>query len=196
VFAAFAIAALAVTATLASPQSHSSVRLAPFKIDAVHSSVLFRIRHNGVGNFWGRFNEVKGEYKIDPDALDASSLTVEIPVASVDTANKNRDDHLKGPDFFNAPEFPVATFKSTSFEKSDSNHFTVKGDLTLHGKTNPVSAKVEWIGMKDTGRQGFRSGMEAQFTFERSKWGIDYGIEQGGLGDEVMMIIAVEGVRQ
>ncbi len=180
----------------ASRQTAAATRLATFKIDGVHSSVVYRIRHNGVGNFWGRFNQIKGEYHIDPDALDSSNISIEIPIASIDTGHGQRDGHLKSPDFFNEKEFPTATFKSTSFEKGDSNTFTVKGNLSFHGKTNPVTAQVEWIGSSDTGRQGYRSGMEARVTFNRSQWGMTYGIEQGGLGDEVLLIIAVEGERQ
>ena len=76
-------------------------------IDAGHSSALFMAKHLGVSNFYGRFNKVSGTYTVDPDAPDNCAMEIEIPTDSLDTNAEGRDQHLKGPQFFNAAEFPT-----------------------------------------------------------------------------------------
>jgi polyisoprenoid-binding protein YceI len=83
-----------------------------FKIDPVHSSVIFSIKHLGVTDFYGRFNDVSGTVVFDKADPSKSSVEVTVPVESVDTKNEKRDQHLKSPDFFNAKQFPMIIFKS------------------------------------------------------------------------------------
>ena len=82
-----------------------------YKIDPVHSGVIFAAHHAGAGYVPGRFNEVSGSFSIDDD-LTKSTFTVEIPVDSVDTNNDKRNAHLKSPDWFNAKQYPSIAFKS------------------------------------------------------------------------------------
>lgn len=168
-----------------------------YTVDAVHSGVFFRIRHMGVSNFYGRFNAISGTFSFDPANLEGCSISVEVPVDSVDTNNESRDNHLKGPDFFNAPEHPKATFRSTSFEKISDSQYSVKGDLSFHGKTNDVTAVFNWIGEGDRGeRMGYRAGFDVTLEFERSEWGVDHYLKEGGLGDTITLLVAIEGQRK
>lgn len=167
-----------------------------FKIDPVHSGVVYRIRHVGVSNFWGRFNKVDGMFSFDPANPSSAMFDITIDAASVDSNNKQRDEHLKSPDFFNTKQFPSITFKSKECRKSGEG-FDLVGDMTLLGKTMPVTAKLTHIGEGDRGeRMGYRSGVEATFTFKRSDFGMNYGIKGDALGDEVMVVVALEGQRQ
>ena len=77
-----------------------------FKIDPVHSSVIFSIKQLGVTDFYGRFNDVLGTVVFDKADPSKSSVEVSVPVESVDTNNEKRDQQLKSPDFFNAKQFP------------------------------------------------------------------------------------------
>ncbi len=168
-----------------------------YQVDNVHSSVFFKIRHLGVSNFYGRFNQVGGSYTFDPESPDSCRFDVQIQTESVDTNSDGRNGHLKSPDFFNAKEFPSITFKSTDVTRKSDEEFEVSGDLTFHGVTKPISAKLEWIGARDTGpRFGPRSGCEARFVIKRSDYGMDKYVAEGVLGDEVEIIVSLEGTLQ
>ncbi|MBX3385708.1 MAG: YceI family protein [Phycisphaeraceae bacterium] len=165
-------------------------------VDGSHSSVIYRVSHAGVVNFYGRFNKVEGTFDFDPANPSSAVFDVSIPADSIDSNNKQRDDHLKSPDFFNAKQFPTITFKGKEVRKA-GEHFELVGDLTLLGQTKPITAKLEHIGAGDRGpRMGYRAGFEATFTFKRSDFGMTYGVKDGMLGDEVTVIVALQGMRR
>lgn len=175
-------------AALAKPQT--------FEVDGGHSSVTYRINHAGVANFYGRFNDISGSVMWDSGTPDLNSFNVTIAADSIDSNSKDRDTHLKSPDFFNSKQFPSITFASKSI-KANGSAFELAGDLTLLGKTKPVKAALTLTGEKDIGgRMGYRAGWEATFTIKRSDFGMTYGIDQGMLGDEVAVTVAIEGVRK
>lgn len=166
-----------------------------FKVDTGHSGAVFRIKHMDVAFFWGRFDTITGT--VTPDA-ESPSFDVTIDANSVNTGSKGRDDHLRSPDFFNVKEFPSITFKSTSSKRmfmqpQRGMFYEVDGELTMHGVTKPVKAMVEWTGTADTPR-GRRCGFEAMFTVKRSDFGMNYGLDQKALGDEVRLFVGIEGV--
>lgn len=165
-----------------------------YTVDAVHSTVIFRIKHMNAGYSYGRFNDLAGTFLLDDARPEASSIAITVQTESIDTANEKRDQHLRSPDFFSAKEFPTITFKSTQVKKSGSA-FEVVGDLTLHGVTKPVTATVEPSGT-GKGRQGESlAGLEARFTIKRSDFGMTTYLPTA-LGDEVNLIVALEGARQ
>lgn len=180
-------------AALAAPTAFAD----DFDVDAVHSSVMFRVKHVGVSYTYGRFNQVEGTFSFDQ--ADASKCKVEITIRtqSVDTNNAKRDQHLKGPDFFNAEEFPVITFTSKQWTKKDDDTWTVKGDMSMHGVTKEITVDVDLVGIGDLGeRFGFRAGVEAVFTIKRSDFGMNFGVDNGSVGDDVKIWLAVEGIRK
>lgn len=163
-----------------------------YVIDAVHSSVVFGVQHLGVSNFYGRFNDVSGTFVVDTTDPGKSSISVRIDPASVDTANGKRDDHVRSADFLDVERYPEMLFESRSVAR-DGERWTVAGTLTFHGVQNDVEAAFELIGSADT-RMGARAGAEARFTIRRSEFGMD-GM-QGALGDEVSLVVSLEGVLQ
>lgn len=173
----------------------ASSQATTFQVDAVHSAVVFRVGHLGVAKFWGRFNSISGSFAYDEADPAASMFDFTVATESVDTGNEARDRHLKSPDFFNAREHPNITFQSTAIEPASSDKWNVTGDLSLHGVTKSVTASIEWIGEGQT-RQGFKRGFEATFTIKRSEFGMSYGLENEAVGDEVKLIVAVEGVNK
>ncbi len=162
-----------------------------FAIDAVHSTAIFGVRHQGAGRFYGRFNDLSGTIKHSEG--DDSDLAIEltIAVASIDTGSGKLDGHLKSPDFFNEREFATITFKSKSTKKTGKDMYEVKGDLTILGVTKKITAPVEWLGTAD-GRRGKKCGLETQLTLTRSDFGMSYGVEGGMLGDKVKITVALE----
>ncbi len=188
------VAVLGAVVFLASP-SASLPESETYTIDPVHSAVIFRINHAGVSNFYGRFNGIEGSFTVAEGGTGSVSVT--IPVESVDTANEKRDDHLKGPDFFSAEQFPEITFKSDALKSVGGNKYEAKGTLTMHGVSKEVTVALERIGTKDLGEKfGYRTGFEGTVTVKRSDFGMKYGIDMGMLGDEVKLILGIEGLRQ
>ncbi len=169
-----------------------------FTVDAVHSSVVFRVKHMNAAYFYGAFKEVEGSFLLDPANPSASSISVTVAADSIDTRNEGRDKHLKSQDFFSAAEHPKITFTGKSFEKTGEENgetaFKVTGDLTMLGKTREIVATVRHTG-QGQGRGGKEvGGMETKVTIKRSDFGMDYMVGKG-LGDEVTFIASLEGGR-
>lgn len=165
-----------------------------FTVDPVHSMVVFRVGHLGVANFYGIFERAEGTYNIDPSNPAASFVKMTIPVENIDSGNDRRDGHLKSADFFNAKQFPTITFESTGVKNAGTNRMAVEGNLTMLGVTRPVTAELEFLGEGDT-QQGYKSGFEAVFNIKRSEWGMTKYLEGDAIGDNVRLIVAVEGKR-
>ena len=165
-----------------------------YTIDPMHSSVSFQADHAGVSRVHGRFNQVSGSFTIDKDDPSKSSFELTIQTDSVDTNNKNRDNHLKSPDFFNAKQFPVITFKSTSVKATDGG-YEVQGDLTMHGQSKPVSFVLK--GGKEV---QFPPGVHRTgFTTDLSLKRTDFGMSEKMLkmiADEALVSIAIEGTHK
>jgi polyisoprenoid-binding protein YceI len=165
-----------------------------FKVDPVHSTVLFRIMHLNIAPAYGRFADPTGTFVLDSTDMSKSSFDISIDVAKVNTDNTKRDEHLRGPDFFSVQQFPTATFKSTSVKSAGEGKMEVSGELTLRGVTKPVSLTLVKTGEGDRGaRFGYRAGLEGTVTIKRSDFGITYMPE--GLGDDVQLTIALEGTK-
>ena len=183
---------LAAGAAPQSPAAPAAGSLQAFSIDDVHSMALFRIQHMGSGQFWGRFNDVSGNFAFQPGSADGLRFDVTIKTESVDTGVPDLDKHLRSPDFFAVKDFPTMTFKSTKATKTGERTFEVAGELSMHGVTKPVTATLEYCGMADMGR-GPRAGFEATFKVKRSDFGMKYGVEKGAIGDEVKVVVGLEG---
>ena len=162
-----------------------------FGVDDVHSTALFRVMHAGAGQFWGRFNDISGTFTLSDDPAKLAFM-IDVAIDSVDSGNDKLDGHLKSPDFFNSKEFPKMSFKSTGAKKAGNGMFEVMGDLTMHGVTKPIVAAVEFTGMANMGK-GTSAGFEAIFTVKRSDFGMKYGVEKGAIGDDVKVVVALEG---
>jgi polyisoprenoid-binding protein YceI len=164
-----------------------------YKVDPVHSSLVFSAKHNGVTDFYGQFKEVNGTVAFDAADPSKSSVEISVPVEGIDSHNDKRDQHLKSPDFFNAQQFPMLTFKSTKIEGS-GNTYKVTGDLTIHGVTKPITINFK-KGGEGKGQKGeVRSGGEARFAIKRSDYDMKFMV--GPVGDDVNIIVSLEGVKQ
>jgi polyisoprenoid-binding protein YceI len=164
-----------------------------YDIDSVHSTALFRVQHMGAGQFWGRFNDVKGTVNYTPKKKEHFAFDINIDLESVDSGNSKLDGHLKSPDFFNAKEFKNMTFKSTEVERLGQTVWDVTGDLTMNGVTKSVVAVVRFTGTADM--RGRRCGFEAEFDINRSDFNHNWGVENGALGNKVRVIVGIEAVK-
>ncbi len=169
-----------------------------YDIDAVHTSVIFKIRHGTVSNFYGRFNEMSGSIDFDADKIENSSLNMTVQIGSIDTNNAKRDVHLKGADFFNARQYDTASFKSTGIKSNGDGTYTATGDFSFQGKTVELSADLHDVRSGDFNGKSML-GVEARFSIKRSDFGMTKYLnpsdpDSGPLGDTVEIIVAIEAV--
>lgn len=164
-----------------------------YDIDTAHSGVSFKIRHF-FGKVPGSFGKFSGTLIIDRENMENSSTEAAITVASVDTNNDDRDDHLEQDDYFNAAKFPTITFKSTKWEKTGDTTFKIHGDLTMMGKTKPVVLDANLLGFGEGRRGQYLTGWEATTTIDRTAWGFTAG--QPAVGAEVEIELNIEGIRR
>ncbi|MBL8731402.1 MAG: YceI family protein [Planctomycetes bacterium] len=159
-------------------------------VDAVHSSVVFRVKHADISWFQGSFDHVEGTLTFDPAHPEAGKVALTIPVDKLDSNDAKRDGHLAGPDFFNAKENPNIVFSSTKIQQRADGKFDVTGELELAGTKKPITLLVEKSGEGDF--YGPRIGWWTTFSIKRSDFGMDYGVAKNQLGDEVMLSIGLE----
>ena len=158
-----------------------------YRVDPVHSSMLFRVKHMNTSYIWGRFNEYSGTANLD--GADPS-FTIQIKVDSIDTANAKRDQHLVGPDYFSARQFPTIKFQSTSVTKLGPTTYDVSGMLSLHGVSKPIKVRVDRIGTNQGPRGGTITGLSTTFTIKRSDYGMKFMLQ--GVGDDVLIVANLE----
>jgi polyisoprenoid-binding protein YceI len=160
-----------------------------YKIDPVHSSVNFTIRHF-FSNVPGSFAKVEGVLAVDRDDLTKSTVEATIGIASITTNNEKRDAHLRSDTFFDAEKFSTATFKSTAWAKTGDDTYDVTGDLTIKGVTKPVVLHVTSLGFGPGMNGAQLSGWSATTTLNRNDFGLSAFPKV--LGDDVPVTINVE----
>ncbi len=170
-----------------------------YTIDAGHSEATFQIRHL-VTKVRGNFGEFGGTIRLDRENPAASSATFTIQTASIDTNLEDRDNHLRGADFFDVENHPQITFESTKFEKTGDNTFDVTGTLTMRGVAKTVTLPVTFLGEAADPWGNLRAGFETETTLDRKVYGINWNtaLDQGGfiLGDDVRVVINLEVIKQ
>lgn len=154
-----------------------------WEIDAAHTRIGFSAKHAMVTTVRGAFNEISGHLHVDTATPENSWAKVEMDVASVDTRNQQRDDHLRSADFFNAEKWPQITFVSTHIEEVDDNAFSVTGDLTIRDVTRQVMIPLALTGI-ETGAMGeLRAGFEGSRRLNRREFGLEWNtpLDSGGV---------------
>ena len=174
---------------------------ATWQMDPAHSSFQFKIRHLTVSNVKGEFSKFRGVVTMDDQNMTDLKVEVIIDGASVNTGHAQRDEHLKGPDFFDVIQYPTITFVSKKVTKADTNRLKVVGDLTLHGVTREITLDVEGPTPEVKDPWGsFRRGATAITKINRRDFGLTWNkvLDNGGLvvGDEVNIYAEVELVRK
>lgn len=154
-----------------------------YALDPSHTRIGFAARHAMVTKVRGQFTEFTGSARLDFDEPALSTAELSIETASVSTGNSQRDDHLRTNDFFDAPTYPQITFRSTSVEKVDDEHFTLTGDLTIKETTKPVSVTFELTGEAVDPFGNQRVGFEGSTTINRRDWKVEWNapLEAGGV---------------
>jgi polyisoprenoid-binding protein YceI len=168
-------------------------------IDAGHSSIEFAVKHLMISTVRGRFPDVTGTVQLDSEDPTNSTIDVVVNVASIDTRQEQRDEHLRSADFFDVANFPALRFTSTRIRR-DGDDFQVDGDLTIRGVTRPVTLHATEEGRTRDPWGGERIGFSASTKINRRDFGLTWNqvLEAGGfaVGDEVKITIDAELVKQ
>jgi polyisoprenoid-binding protein YceI len=166
-----------------------------YTVDRAHSEVSFRVRHF-VAKTPGRFDDFSGTITAVPGNPAASSVEFTIKAASINTANANRDTHLKSADFFDAEKYPEITFKSTKIAPVDSDTFNVTGIFTMHGTAKEITMPVDFGGTVTDARGTVKAGFSLSTKINRKDYGIVWNqtLDTGGLvlGEEVEVTVNIE----
>ncbi|MGN6111790.1 MAG: YceI family protein [Luteimonas sp.] len=162
-----------------------------YRIDPNHTVVLATWSHFGYSNPSANFGGATGTITYDAAAPEKSSVEVVLPMSGLDTFVPKLDEHLKTADFFDAAQFPQATFRSTSVKALGDGRLEVTGTLDLHGVRKPVvlEAKLNKVADGDGSRPG-KIGFDATATLKRSEFGIARMIPM--VADEVALRITTE----
>ncbi|MFO0740542.1 MAG: YceI family protein [Labilithrix sp.] len=187
--------------TVTQSKQPSTSGLVEWTVDPSHTSVTFGVRHMMVSTVRGTFHKVAGSVGFDPKNPETSWASLEVDIASIDTREPKRDDHLRSADFFDAASFPKMTFKSTKIARKGDDELELTGDLTIKDITHPVTFLVTDLTGEHADPWGFiRMGASAKAKIKRSDYKMTWNaaLEAGGVvvGDEVKIEIEVELQRQ
>ena len=187
---AVAAGILAITAPLALAQNSTWIS------DQAHSEVNFTVTHLSISNVRGRFGKVDARIELNSTDITKSSVAATIDTSTVDTGVAARDNDLRSPNFFDVAQFPTAAFTSTAVTKT-ANGFSVTGNLTLHGVTQPVTLIVEGPNGPVSGAGGKQhAGFSATTTISRAAFGIAAKMPTAMVGDEIKLTIDLDVVKQ
>jgi len=165
-------------------------------IDPVHSDVSFTVKHMMVSKVRGHFRTFSGTLVTRED-ITQSAVTAEIDLASFDTNNEQRDNHIRSKDFFDVETYPTMTFRSTGITTDGEKH-VIDGELNLHGVTKSVPLTVEINGFGPDAYGGYRAGFTATAVINRNDFGIDIKMPMDGggvvVGDKVNITLEIEAI--
>ena len=165
-------------------------------IDVSHSTVGFSVRHMMVSKVRGYFREFSGEI-VTAENPEQSSVTATIELPSIDTRQEQRDAHIRSADFFDVESYPQMTFRSTAVRTQGPDWF-VDGELTIKGRTRPVTLALELNGFGPDAYGGTRAGFSARTEISRSEFGVDIQMPMDGggvvVGDKVTVELEIEAV--
>lgn len=167
-----------------------------WNLDTAHSEVGFSVKHMMISKAKGTFDNFDAKIVADAEDLTDAQIELSIDVASINTRNKDRDDHLRSADFFDAENHPKITFVATDIKKS-GNNYEVTGDLTLKETTKPVTLDVVFEGQsKDPMSGSIVAGFSGSTSINRKEFGLTWNasLETGGVlvGEDVKINFELE----
>ena len=169
-----------------------------WKADPVHSEIAFSVRHRMVSKMRGRFTSYDVTIVTSEDPR-GSSVAATIDLASIDTGNEPRDNHLRSADYLEAAKYPTMSYRSAGLRRT-GDAWVIDGELTLHGVTRQVPLAVEVNGFCPDPFGGQRAGFSATAQINRRDFGIDITIPMDGggvvVGDKVSISLEIEAVLQ
>lgn len=194
---ALSIAAVAVAAPLVAQNrpemlhgagTPADVKAGTYAVEPNHTQVAFSLDHMGISPFAGWFSGASGSMQIDPAKIEATKLTVTIPVNSVQTTSAKLVEELNGPEWLDTAKYPTATFKSTKVTRINDQTARIDGELTLHGVTKPETIIARFFGAATNPMSKKASiGFLGRMPIKRSDFGVTKYVPL--ISDETVLVI-------
>jgi polyisoprenoid-binding protein YceI len=170
-----------------------------YTVDVAHTRIGIRARHAMVTTVRGSFTDFEGSAHLDGANPPASSVSLRIKAASIDTQVPDRDAHLRSADFLDVETYPELVFASTAVEQLDDALYLVTGDLTIKDVTHPVSVEFALTGSAQDPFGNLRVGFEGAVAIKRSDWGLTWNtpLDTGGVlvSDRIQVEFDVSAIR-
>jgi len=168
-------------------------------IDPTHSEIQFKVKHLVISTVTGSFKSFEGSVESETEDFEGAKVSFSADTASVDTNQAQRDEHLKGSDFFDSEKYPKISFAGVLTSTGDES-YALKGDLTVKDVTKPFSFDVEYGGNMTDFYGNNKAGFEITGKINRKEFGLEWSAvtEAGGVvvGDDVKLIANVQVVKQ
>ncbi|MGJ7507822.1 YceI family protein [Variovorax sp. GT1P44] len=170
---------------------------ANYELDPNHITVAFMVDHLGYAKVLGMFRAARGSFSFDETTATLNNVRIEVDTQSVFSNYANRDRHLKSADFLNSVEFPRMVFTATSAKRTGERTFEIPGQLELLGRPLPLTLTATWnkSGPSPIDKV-YTMGVSARGSFKRSSYGMNYGVSNEWVGDEIPLIIEFEAQRK
>jgi polyisoprenoid-binding protein YceI len=167
-----------------------------WKVDTIHSSVEFHVKHLGIATVKGKFKEFEGTLEVTPEGVHAYGS---VQTQSIDTGEPQRDDHLRSADFFEVASYPKITFDARTIRATSEDEFEIVGDLTIHGVTRSVKLAATLEGTETDPQGNDRVGISAHAQINRSDFEMKFNAALGSgnlvVSDKVKILVDVSAVR-
>lgn len=164
-------------------------------VDPAHSEFLFKVKHMMISTVTGRFEQFNATVETSGEDFSNAEISVDVDVSTINTNNPDRDQHLKSDDFFNAEQFPMISFRSSSFDGE-----TLTGDLTIRDVTRQVSLQVDSNGTAVDPYGQTKAGFELTGEINRKEYGLKWdAVTEAGnvvVSDKVKLVIDIQFIRQ
>jgi len=171
-----------------------------WKIDESHSEIGFKVKHLMITNVSGYFTRFNGSIQTNSDDFHDATITFEAAADSIDTQNKQRDEHLRNGEFFDASNHPQISFVSKKVRKVGDEAYKLLGDLTIKGETHPIELDVVHGGVTVDPYGQTKAGFALKGRLHRTDYGLRWNAttEAGGivLSDEVKLNMEIQLVKQ
>lgn len=150
-----------------------------WNFDKAHTKVEFTVQHLVITEVTGNFKIFDGSVSSPSEDFSGSDISFSVEIASINTDNEMRDNHLKSDDFFNAEKFPKMTFQSTSFKKLEGKNYELAGNLTIRDITKPVVFVVTYNGIANDPWGNTKAGFKLSGKINR----FDYNLKWNTVND-------------
>ena len=185
--------------TATATPTKTTVPTGTWSIDPIHSKLGFAVKHMGVSTVRGEFREFEGTIEVG-ESLDRARAYGTVEVASVDTGNDQRDQHLRSPDFFSAGDHPRLRFESTRIEQVDEDTLRITGDLEINGTVREVELEAEILGTGIGSQDEERLGLEVRGQISRKDFGMRFNAALGSgnavVADKVRLELDIAAIKQ
>lgn len=150
--------------------------MATWTLDKDHTSIEFKAKHLMITTVTGKFGEYEASVENDSDDFTNAKISFQAKIDSINTGNKQRDDHLKSDDFFNAEKYPALTFVSNGLTKKSDSEYTMTGEMTIRDVTKPVSLDVELLGITKDPWGNTKAGFSFSGKINRKDFGLKFHV--------------------